>query len=39
LMTCEKTGQHGLTVRVLPRHCDLADPYEMGLILWDNQDG
>ncbi len=34
-MPCEKTGQHGVAVRVLPRHADLTNPYEMGLILWE----
>jgi starch phosphorylase len=34
-MPCRKTGQHGVAVRVLPRHSDLANPYEMGLILWE----
>ncbi|MHC4498010.1 MAG: alpha-glucan family phosphorylase [Planctomycetota bacterium] len=38
LMTCRKTGQHGFAVRVLPRHIDLADPYELGLILWERHD-
>ncbi|MHC4482575.1 MAG: alpha-glucan family phosphorylase [Planctomycetota bacterium] len=35
LMPCRKTGQHGLAVRVLPRHADLVDPYEPSLILWE----
>ncbi|MBN2181627.1 MAG: alpha-glucan family phosphorylase, partial [Sedimentisphaerales bacterium] len=34
-MPCSKTGQHGVAVRVLPKHPDLANPYEMGLILWE----
>ena len=34
-MPCRQTGQHGVAVRVLPRHADLANPYEMGLILWE----
>jgi len=28
-------GQQGLAVRVLPRHADLVNPYEPGLILWE----
>jgi glycogen phosphorylase len=28
------SGRHGYTVRVLPRHPDLGDPYREGLILW-----
>lgn len=35
-MTCKRTGQHGLVVRVQPRHADLADPYETGLIRWES---
>lgn len=34
-MRCERTGQHGVAVRVLPRNGDLVDPYEQGLILWE----
>ncbi|MBN2136322.1 MAG: alpha-glucan family phosphorylase [Sedimentisphaerales bacterium] len=35
LMSCDKTGQNGVAVRMLPRHDDLANPYELGLILWE----
>ncbi len=31
---CEKTGQQGFTVRVLPSHPDLAEKHETGLIAW-----
>ena len=31
---CRASGQHGYTVRVLPRHADLASPFEPGLICW-----
>lgn len=31
---CRSSGQHGYAVRVLPRHRDLAHPYEPGLICW-----
>jgi len=34
-MPCSETGQRGVTVRVLPKHPDLTNPYEMGLILWE----
>jgi starch phosphorylase len=34
-MSCMKTGQQGVAVRILPRHTDLTNPYEMGLILWE----
>ncbi len=28
------TGQHGYTVRMIPRHPDLANPLQLGLITW-----
>jgi starch phosphorylase len=31
---CRSTGQHGFAVRVLPRHSDLANLFEPGLICW-----
>ncbi|MHB1133817.1 MAG: alpha-glucan family phosphorylase [Chloroflexota bacterium] len=31
---CQTTGQYGLTLRVLPRHADLGNPLNAGLILW-----
>jgi starch phosphorylase len=31
---CRSSGQHGFAVRVLPRHGDLANPYEPGLVVW-----
>jgi starch phosphorylase len=31
---CRTSGQHGFAVRVLPRHQDLANPFEPGLICW-----
>jgi starch phosphorylase len=34
-MNCRMTGQHGAALRVMPRHPDLVDPYEMGLVLWE----
>jgi starch phosphorylase len=34
-MQCKNTGQHGVAVRILPMHNDLANPHEMGLILWE----
>ncbi len=34
-MPCTQTGKHGVSVRVLPKHEDLVDPYDMGLILWE----
>ncbi len=29
-----KTGLHGYTVRILPRHDDLHNPHELALIHW-----
>ena len=34
-MPCKRAGHHGVAVRVLPNHKDLANPYELGLILWE----
>jgi starch phosphorylase len=31
---CRSSGTHGFTVRVLPRHADLARPHDTGLIAW-----
>lgn len=31
---CMQSGQHGFTLRVLPRHEHLVQPYQLGLILW-----
>jgi starch phosphorylase len=33
-ISCRSSGQHGYAVRVLPRHKDLANPYEPGLVCW-----
>jgi starch phosphorylase len=32
--TCSRSGLHGYTVRVLPKHPDLCTPYIEGLIAW-----
>jgi starch phosphorylase len=34
-MPCRNTGQYGVAVRILPKHDNLVNPYEMGLILWE----
>jgi starch phosphorylase len=34
-MECRVTGQHGVAVRILPNHPDQANPYELGLVLWE----
>jgi starch phosphorylase len=31
---CRTSGHHGFAVRVLPKHPDLANPFEPGLITW-----
>ena len=31
---CSSSGSHGYTLRVLPRHPDLKDPLELGLVRW-----
>ena len=35
-MACRATGRHGVAVRILPRHPDLANPHELPLILWES---
>ena len=35
---CARSGLHGCTIRVLPRHPDLATPFLPGLITWANLD-
>jgi starch phosphorylase len=34
IISCQASGLHGYTVHVLPKHDNLNNPYEMGLILW-----
>lgn len=31
---CRTSGQHGFAVRVLPRHEELSNPFETGLLTW-----
>ena len=31
---CEKSGKHGYTIRVIPRHACLTKPFIPGLIVW-----
>jgi glycogen phosphorylase len=33
-VVCDRTGQHGYSVRVLPKHPALVSPYVPGLIKW-----
>jgi starch phosphorylase len=30
----DRPGRYGVTVRVVPRHHDLASPVELGLVAW-----
>jgi starch phosphorylase len=34
-ITCRASGQHGFALRVLPRHEDMGDPYELNMIRWE----
>ncbi len=31
---CDRTGRHGFTVRVVPKHSELPVPAEMGCVAW-----
>jgi starch phosphorylase len=33
-MPCTRSGRTGYTVRVLPKHSDIAEPLDMGLLRW-----
>ncbi len=33
-VTCRTAGRHGYVFRVLPRHEDLANPRDLGLVFW-----
>ncbi len=35
VLPCERSGNMGLAVRVIPSNKDLASPWEPGLILWE----
>ncbi len=34
---CRMSGKHGFAIRILPRHTDLVEPYEPGMILWESK--
>jgi starch phosphorylase len=34
VVSCRSSGQHGFAVRVLPKHADLANLFEPGLVCW-----
>jgi starch phosphorylase len=31
---CDRSGLHGYSVRIIPTHPDLADPFELGCVTW-----
>jgi starch phosphorylase len=33
-LTCQASGMHGFTVRIVPSHPQQVNPFETGLILW-----
>ncbi len=33
-ITCQSSGLYGYTVRIIPKHEDLAHPHDTGLIIW-----
>jgi starch phosphorylase len=33
---CRMSGRHGFALRILPKHTDLVEPYEPGMILWES---
>ena len=33
-ISCKASGQYGFAVRVLPKHTDLGNPFEPGLVTW-----
>jgi starch phosphorylase len=35
-LPCRVSGQQGFSLRIVPNHPDLAEPYESGMILWEN---
>ena len=36
-MACKMSGRQGLAVRVLPKHADITNPCDLGLILWEDK--
>ena len=36
-LPCERSGNMGMAVRIVPKHSDLASPWEPGLILWEGE--
>jgi starch phosphorylase len=33
-LTCQSSGMHGFTIRIVPSHPDQVNPFETGLVLW-----
>ena len=36
LVSCSNSGRQGFVVRILPRHADLVNPYDLSLVLWES---
>ena len=36
---CTISGHQGFALRILPKHDDLVEPYEPGMILWESPTG
>jgi starch phosphorylase len=36
LTPCRVSGRRGIAVRVVPKHPDIINPYDLGLILWES---
>ena len=35
MIDCRNSGKQGFSLRILPRHKDLVEPYEPGMVLWE----
>ena len=35
LTPCQTSGRRGIAVRIVPKNPDMANPYELGLVLWE----
>ncbi|MEJ5259061.1 MAG: alpha-glucan family phosphorylase [Anaerohalosphaeraceae bacterium] len=36
---CRNSGKQGFCLRIIPRHQDLVEPYEPGMVLWESSRG
>ncbi len=36
ILKCTSSGKHGFAVRIMPQNEDLYNPYDTGLMLWEN---